>query len=325
MTDTTQEPGRPVAGQLGRLPKRQGDEKFAIRWAHEYLAAPLPAPVYPIDLRGQAGPGDMWGNNTDGDCGEAGLLFLRLYTAARAGTTPLPSWTSQQAIDEYLAYTGGQDSGVVLADFLLWLYRRGEILGFAPAPHDDRATCDSLMQEFQTPLYSGVNLTGQDQADFGVRPWGSEGATPDPSLGHCVAKVFTDGTHVEKWRTWAAFQDALLTWGEACLDEAWLVITTEEQKAQFAPQLWADLDALPGATGSAPSAPVPDPPAPDPGPTPAPPAPPLPPTPGPDEWQQLLALLEELLAFIEGTGALAIGHRSGPDLHRRVREFLDRL
>lgn len=277
MTDPAAPPR--VAGRLGRLPAKPPHLRFPIPWAHQLLAAPLPVPVYPIDLRGGAGPGQIWGNNTKGDCGVAGVLFTRLYTAWRAAEVPMPSWTDAQAIGEYLLYTGGVDVGVVLADFLLWLYRRGEILGFAPAPHHDPTTCHALMAATGTPLVLGVSLTDNDQHDFGVRPWGSGGVIPDPRLGHCVNYVYTDGALHEQVRTWAAFQDVLPAWSAGCIDEGWLLITTDEQKALFTPALWAILDSLPGATGSPPPFP------------PAPPNPGGPPPRRPCPGRRLLRLL----------------------------------
>ncbi len=255
------------AGKRGLLSQRQGADRFPLKWAHEYLAVALPPPHYPIDVRGGAGPGQMWGNDTVADCGECGIDFIELYTAWRAQVA-LPNVTAAIAEGRYFAFTGGQDTGVVLADFLLWLYQHGYIKGFAPAPHTDRATCDSLMQLFDTPLYCGGALYDNSEAQFNAgQTWDPAGLAPDQTLGHCIDKVYSDGISKDEWRTWAAFQAATLSWGQGFLaapsGEAWVVITNEEQKAMFNEQLWADLATLPSMTGT--------PPPPPPVPTPAPP------------------------------------------------------
>ena len=47
-------------GLRGRLPAKPPGERYAIGWLSDYLRAPLPAPVYPVDVTG--GIGDYpWG------------------------------------------------------------------------------------------------------------------------------------------------------------------------------------------------------------------------------------------------------------------------
>ena len=269
---------------LGRLAVKAPADRFPLKYAHEYLAAPLPAPAYPIDVSGGI-TFDMLGNDTYGDCGEVGIRNLERTTAAGAGQ-PVPSFTTQDAVNEYFAFTGGQDTGVNLADFLLWLWKKGRIKAFAPVDHTNRPQADGLMQVGHG-LYVGVNLTDQDQALFGTNQEWVAG-TPDHNLGHCILKVKADGQSTDGYVTWARVQPATTGWTDACVEEAWLVVTTEEQMAAFTPQLLADINALHG-TGGAPN------PAPAPVPTP---------TPAPKPTQKTLlaevvALLKQAISYVE--------------------------
>ena len=249
--------------KLGRLPQRRVGNRFAIAWAHQYMAAAIPAPVYPIDVSGGITAWGMLGNDQYGDCGEAGQLHYQMASSAATGTFPAgAAFTDQIAIAEYLAFTNGQDTGVVLADFLLWLYRKGEILGFAPVDLSNRAQADSLMAIFHG-LYVGVSLTPDAQQLFGAgRPWTVvNGERPDPQLGHCILKVRTDGAAMESYVTWGIEQAATRDWSAACVDEAWVVVTTQDQADQLnMPALFADIDALGGIGSAQPGTPNPTPP-----------------------------------------------------------------
>jgi hypothetical protein len=229
--------------KLGRLPQKPVGRRFAIKYAHEYMAAAIPPPVYPIDVSRGITAWGMLGNDQYGDCGEAGQLHYQMATGA-AG------FSDQQAIDEYLTFTNGQDNGVVLADFLLWLYQKGEILGFAPVDLSNRAQADSLLQIFHG-LYVGVSLTPDAQQLFQVSRWTmANGEQPDPQLGHCILQVAADvAQDDDTYVTWGALQGASRAWTTACVDEAWVVITTQDQAASANLDLLAlftDIDALGG-------------------------------------------------------------------------------
>ena len=87
----------------------------------------------------------------------AGRRGLRLRwcgsTIARAKAAcygETETWeTSNELVAEYLAYDGGQDVGVNLADVLLAWYRSGAITGFAPVDHTDPAAVDAAMEAFK--------------------------------------------------------------------------------------------------------------------------------------------------------------------------------
>ena len=115
-------------------------------------------------------------------------------------------------------------------------------------------------------LYVGVNLTDDADSLFGNgQPWTvANGEKPDPNDGHCIVKVKADGQQTDTWVTWGALQESTQAWTAACLDEAWAVVTTEDEAAILdMPALLADINALGGTGGSGgatPPAPSPAPP-----------------------------------------------------------------
>lgn len=266
-----------TAGLRGRLPVKPEGERFAIRYLHEYLATPLPAPVYPVDVSGGITSWLMLGNGPDpsvpdhpegcGDCGFAGRLHAQMAKAA-AGKEPMPAETAAELVAEYFTYDHGQDLGVNLADVLLYWYKAGKILAFAPVDHTDPAAVDSAVQAFHG-VYSGVNLTDDaDELFQEGKPWTvSGGQQPDPGEGHCIVKVGALGAiedppfEVDTWVTWGALQHSTRAWTAACLSEAWVIVTQEDADAASLDiaQLRADIDALHGTGGNGSPAPAPAP------------------------------------------------------------------
>lgn len=243
-----------IAGLRGRLPVKPEGERFALSWAHELLVQAVPLPVYPIDVTGGITDFGMLGNDQYGDCGEAGIRHVEMTTAVMAGF-PVPTFTTPEAVSEYMAFTGGQDTGVNLADFLLWLYKAGRIKAFAPVDHTNVSQTNSLLAEFHG-LYCGVNLTDDANALFNAgQPWTvSGGEQSDPREGHCIEKVKAMDPNLygamDGWITWGADQPSTVQWSAACLDEVWLVVTTEEQLAKFTPALLSEINALSGTGGT---------------------------------------------------------------------------
>ena len=277
-----------ISGLRGRLPAK----RLALRYVHEYMAQPLPAPTYPVDVSGDIQDFLMLGNGPDptctthpngvGDCAFAARQHVRMTKAALYGE-PMPTETSDQLVAEYLLYDHGQDVGVVLADVLLAWYQAGKILAFAPVDHTDPAAVDSAMQAFKGVLV-GVDLTDDAEQLFSDgQPWTvANGEQPDSSEGHCIAKVKADGRDLDDYVTWGALQGATREWSAACTVECWVILTGEDPRIDTA-ALRADIDAL-GGTGGAP----------EPAPVPAPP-------PAPDP----ASLLEEAAALIRSVAASA--------------------
>jgi hypothetical protein len=248
------------AGLRGRLPVKPPGERFAINYLSSYLKAPIPAPSYPIDISCGITDWQMLGNGPDptltvnhgqpvGDCTFAGRQHLRMAKAA-AGHEHENWETSNQLVEEYLRYDHGKDEGANIADLLLSWFHQQKILAFAPVDHSDPAACDSAMTLFHG-LYVGVNLTPDADRLFGEhRPWTvGGGQKPDPQDGHCIVKVKADGHGTDTWVTWGALQESTTTWTSACLDEAWAVVTTEDEAKNLdMTALLADIKALGGTS-----------------------------------------------------------------------------
>jgi hypothetical protein len=257
-------------GKRGKLPAK----RLALGYLHSYLKAPLPAPAYPADVRAGIADTDwlMLGNGPDptctaapdgvGDCTFAGRQHLKMSKAAFYGETE--TWeTSDELVTEYLAYDDGQDDGAVIADLLLSWYKAGKIKAFAPIDHADPAAVDSAMEAFRG-AYCGVDLTDDaDQLFSDGEPWTvANGEQPDPDDGHCIVKVFADIAPEpdagDGYVTWGQFQKATAAWTQACLTEAWVIITTEDEAAKVdMTSLLADIEALGGTGGSVQPAPSP--------------------------------------------------------------------
>ena len=232
--------------------------KFPLKWAHEYRATPLPAPTFPIDVSEGITDFGMMGNDEYGNCGSCGEVHEEMTTAKAAGTTgPEPS--STEGVSRYVDYTGDKTPpgpGVDLASYLLWCVKKGYIKAFAPVDVSDKATMQGLMAAGYG-LYIGVNLTDQNEDQFNNgTPWTSAGG-PDPNDGHCVLWVQSQAaTGPHGVVTWGKVQPAEDDWIEQCLisnadGEAFLVVTTEEQLAEWDQSLLADVQAL-GGTEPAP-------------------------------------------------------------------------
>jgi len=238
---------RGVVGHV--LPQRQGPDRFALKYAHEYLSTPLPTPTYPIDITSGLTAWGGFGNsgemppqypNPVGDCVDAAKYHLYMSTALGAGQ-PLPALTTLQCITDYFAQTGGKDTGVRISDSLLWSYNRGDILAFAPVDYTNLAVRDGLCQA-GWGIILGMWLPTANNGQGG---------------GHCVvlAKVVAQGGD-EFFITWGdveSFKDETYLY---TIDEAWLVVTHEEQLAAFEPALLADITALGGTGGPPPPPPV---------------------------------------------------------------------
>ena len=195
--------------------------------------------MYPVDVTAGITDWQMLGNGPDptcttdpngvGDCTFAGRQHYRMAKAAAVPETE--TWESSNAlVAEYLAYDHGKDQGANIADLLLYWYKAGTILAFAPVDHTNPAEVDAAMAAFHG-AYVGVNLTDDAEQLFEQQqPWTTaNGEQPDPSDGHCIVKVKADGSQYDGWVTWGAVQESTLQWTAACLDEAWVIIARRTQ------------------------------------------------------------------------------------------------
>jgi hypothetical protein len=249
------------AGLRGRLPKKPLAERFNIQYLSAYLTSPLPAPVYPVDVSSGITDWKMLGNGPDpactthpngvGDCVFAGRQHYQMAKAA--AYHEVHRWeSSNDLVNEYLAYGPGKDQGANIGDLLLHWYKADKILAFAPVDHTNPAEVDAAMAAFHG-VYVGVNLTDDADPLFEQQqPWTTaNGEQPDPGDGHCIVKVKADGSQYDGWVTWGAIQQSTLQWTAACLDEAWVIMTQEDAYMSDVNlgALRADLDMLHGQGG----------------------------------------------------------------------------
>lgn len=241
-----------ISGKFGRQPAK----RLALRYIHEY-AGVAPAAL-PLDETGGI-PDDGWGmlgNDQYSNCTFAGETHYEMASAAAGHAKAGTMLTAQAEINAYLAYTHGQDVGAVLADVLLYWYNAGKIKAFAPVDHTNPAAVDAALATFHC-VYVGVSLTDQDEQDFSNHvPWSS--TTPNQNNGHCIVKVKSDDVH-DGWVTWGALQESTKDWTKACVDEAWVIVTTEDLRATNIDlgALRADIAALGGTGGAVPAPPAP--------------------------------------------------------------------
>jgi hypothetical protein len=219
----------PTAGKLGKLAPKKVD---GLRFIEEYLLKDrLPKAGREVDNSAGITDWGMLGNDTHGDCGPVGYLHVHMADAANFRLKE--SWpTADQVVREYLAYTGGQDEGVVLADFLSFCQQHSfcgkSLIGYAPAHHDNLAEVRSVIKLFNA-AYVGVQLPqiGLDQFERDEE-WDLTDTRADDKIagGHCVVPVeFVPG----RWGfvTWGKIQFATTRWVERYIDEAWAPLTDD--------------------------------------------------------------------------------------------------
>ena len=254
-----------TAGKRGRLPAKTGSDKLPIGWVHSYLTQPLPAPVYPVDVSGGITDFLMLGNGPDPSCRTIPTAWETAPSRA-ANTTGWPrpqqatrprQWeTSTNSSTSTSPTTTGRTSGRTSPTSCC----------SGTGRHDPRVRP-------RGPCRPGSRRRGHagvPRRVLGSRPHRRRGrAVPAgpalgrrggraarPSDGHCIVKVAADGHVYDTWVTWGAVQRSTLAWTEACLTEAWVIITEEDAKAANLDiaALRADIDALHGTGGAAPAA-----------------------------------------------------------------------
>lgn len=235
-----------VAGRFGRLGAKfpAGLRDLTYYAAGDLPAAPasVPVPNFPN--------WDILGNDTYGDCGVAGLTHLLEGAAADAGESE--TWpTAQQVIDYYMTYTGGQDTGVVLSDFLAYARQQGflghTVTAYAPVQVHDVPTLSTAIYMYDG-AYCGITVNQAMMEAFETgQPWTLDVVQGEPEGGHCVPAVAYDdnGLTVITWG-----QPQVITWPawHAISSEAWAVISGELANGDghgiSLDALTADLDKL---------------------------------------------------------------------------------
>jgi hypothetical protein len=195
----------------------------------------------------------MDGNDLYGNCGVAGGNHGFMATASIAGKTEVfPS--TEQIVDYYLTYTGGQDSGVILSDYLAYL-RAKQFFGhtvsaYAPVSPSDVPTLAFAIWAYGF-AYTGISVTQAMMSacpENGTwQPWSLEMAQGNPIGGHCIPLVGYDDTYLYAV-TWGQVQKISYPAWHAMSQEAWAVITGEfaggDDRGVSLAALQADLNEL---------------------------------------------------------------------------------
>src|SRR5690242_1180145 len=182
--------------KFGRLP---GQIPAGLRDLTFYVAGHLPKPPAKVAVPGIPDWG-MDGNGPDitctvapdgvGDCGVAALNHL--FMCAAANTAHHESFpTADQVVNYYLAYTGGQDSGVVLSEFLAHVKKARfyghTVAAYAPVSVSDVNTLRFAINAYGA--YAGITVTeGMMAAAQGAGPWTwtLEDLAGAEEGGHCI-------------------------------------------------------------------------------------------------------------------------------------------
>jgi hypothetical protein len=218
-------------GLLGRLP---GKMPAGLKTLDYYVAGPLPpAPVELTPPTPEYGQWGMLGNTNKGNCGVAGCEHVFMADAAVTHEhQEFPDAT--ECVAYYLKYTGGVDSGVSLATFLLYVHKNtyyGKTVGaYAPVHVTDIKTLRFATFAYGA-TYLGIVVTQAMQQTFQSQGVWSVATLNSPVAGgHCVVGVGYDdlGPYVVTWgaiqhMSWSCWQE-MTRFGDT---EAFAVMTGE--------------------------------------------------------------------------------------------------
>ena len=155
--------------KLGALPAQR---PVGLGLLTDYIAGSLPKP--PPSVKAPTFNWGMLGNDEYGDCGVAGLEHG--FEADALAADEHETWPDDQAATEYyLDYTGGEDTGVVLTQYLAYVRQHGyyghTLRAFAPVAVHDVPTLQTAIFAYGF-AYTGIAVTaGMQQAFQDVQPW----------------------------------------------------------------------------------------------------------------------------------------------------------
>jgi hypothetical protein len=216
---------------FGKLPGKMPVGLRSLDW---YVAGALPKP--PASVAVPAPPpssdGTLWGmdgNDTKGDCGVAGVNHGFMADAAVAGLTET-SPSDDEIVQYYLTYTGGQDTGVVLSDFLAYVRKQGffgrTLSAYAPFSVHDIPTLHTAVWMYDF-AYTGIKVTQpMMNANQAGQPWDLDDMFSEVIGGHCVPIVGYDKDFLY-CITWGGVQRITYSAWHFMSDEAWALITGE--------------------------------------------------------------------------------------------------
>ena len=249
--------------RLGRLP---GQVPVGLRDLTYYAAGPLPKAPASVAVPAVAdwlllanGPDPTCPEYPQGvgDCGVAGLEHG--FMSAAADTSERETFPdAERAVSYYFGYTGGQDSGVVLSQYLAHVRQNGyyghTVGAYAPVAVHDVPTLQFTINAYDF-AYVGITVTqGMMDAADGPAPWTwtAESVQGQPLGGHCIILVAYDSNWLYGVSWGQLVRIAYPAWHQMG-DEAWAVIVGEDDGAEgdghgiSLAALQADLPRLDGA------------------------------------------------------------------------------
>jgi hypothetical protein len=244
--------------KLGLKPKRHDAKHLML--AKYLIAKELPTVPDRWDgyLGGKASP-RMYCNDSLGDCGVAAIANHTRMQAAIDGVK-LPEYTDDEIKNFYLTYTGGQDDGVVLSDFLDYVLVKGfpadGRVKFRARVSVDNTDWDAMRRAASMfgGLYVGIALPVrcQDEGDhWSVQGDGTTGQdAPGSWGGHAVYVSGFDNTASPAYDkpNQPVGNMSILTWGG-------VVFMTKHWFMTYCTEAYAIFDeshlSLPGIDGAA--------------------------------------------------------------------------
>jgi hypothetical protein len=191
--------------------------------------APAKVDVPTVASQPDGTPWGMDGNDAYGDCGVAGINHGYMAVDAILNY-PEASPSDDDIVQYYLTYTGGEDTGVVLADFLGYVKQQGffghAIKAYAPVNVHDVPTLTFAIDAFDF-AYTGIVVTqAMQEAYANGQPWTLEDLDSPVDGGHCVPLVGYDSNYLY-CITWGKVQPIAYPAWHSMSSEAWAVITGE--------------------------------------------------------------------------------------------------
>lgn len=224
--------------KLGRLP---GKIPVGLHDLTYYAAGPLPAPpasvaVPTVPEQSDGTPWGMDSNDTLGCCGVAGVNHGLMATAADTKETETFA-TDKQVASYYMTYTGGQDSGVVLSDFLAYVHKKKfykhTISAYAPVAVHDVPTLQFCVDAYDF-AYTGITVTNDMmnavQGSNGPWEWTAADLGGGAAGGHCIPVIGYDSAWLYAVTWGNIIKIAYPAWHQMA-EEAWAVLPGELTKA----------------------------------------------------------------------------------------------
>lgn len=246
--------------RLGKAPVKVDPRTIRLE---SILSSTLPPPPVSVDNSVKWSNLGILGNDKYGCCVMAGWANLLDLIANYYGGTF--TCTSQEVVAQYLALTGGKDTGLVELDFLKWAMKNAwkgqEVLAFASvASHDMTLMAQAI--SIAGAVFRGVELPTTAQAQVG-KLWdflpGVAGNQPGSWGGHCTIGVgYDQGTQRTKDLTWAIVQPATYAFWQAYQSESYAIITSETPGINR-DALEAQLEQIGQYVGPTPNPPAPPP------------------------------------------------------------------